>query len=322
LTQDFRAKASLAGTPPGSGAAPPSQSTSPAPSPTPSAHTGGTTFADVLASIRGSRSGTPEQFATLTALIARKLGVPARVVSGFRVPPTHGAVLDAGTYRVTTADAWTWVEIPVRGFGWVVLDPSPGTYAGQTPPSAGVSPSLSPSLAPSQNAQLTHSNNGGHAVAPRSAVPGGTGLSIAAVVAIVLVAVFIALCFVLAILLGRKAMRTRRRRRLTDPRRRLLGAWHESLDLLAEAGVPDLVHATSAEVVASTQSRFGPEPAAEANFLGAAANIAIFSPASQVGTNEADAAWRAQLALSRAVRRRLGWRARLRARLSYHRAHH
>lgn len=318
VVRDFHAGSGLAGATASSPANSPSHSSAPAP--TPSAHTGGTTFADVLASIRGSHSGTPEQFATLTALLARKLGVPARVVSGFRVPPSAGSSrLAAGTYRVTTAEAWTWVEIPIRGLGWVVLDPSPGTYAGQTPPSAAASPSASPSPRPSQNAQLTHSNNGGHAVAPSSNTPHSAGLSIGVLIAISLVSLWIALALVLAVLLARKAVRLRRRQRFDDPRRRVLGAWQESLDLLVEAGVPDLTYATSAEVVASTRSRFGPEPAAEADFLGAAANVAIFSPASQVGTVQAQAAWRAQVALSRAVRRRLGWRDRFRARLRYNR---
>ena len=319
VTRDFRAHAGLAGAPPTSLPSQ-SRSASPSASPTPSAHTGGTTFADVLASIRGSHSGTPEQFATLTALLARRLGVPARVVTGFRVPPAQGeTTLAAGTYHVTTADAWTWVEIPVRGLGWVVLDPSPGTYAGQTPSNVAASPSVSPSPRPSQNAQLTHSNNGGHAVAPSSRTPHATGMSVGELIGIVLVSLWFALTLVLVVLLARKGLRARRRRRLTDPRHRLLGAWHESLDLLVESGVPDLTYATSAEIVASTRARFGPEPAAEMDFLGTAANVAIFSPAAAVGDAQAEAAWRAQVALSRAVRRRLGWRERLGARLRYNR---
>ncbi|MDT7549529.1 MAG: hypothetical protein QOE84_1923, partial [Actinomycetota bacterium] len=127
----------------------PRSTPTPTPSPSSSAHTGGTTFADVLASIRGSHSGTPEQYATLMALIARKLGVPARIVSGFRIKLPNGTTnLPSGTYSVTTAEAWTWVEIPVRGLGWVVLDPSPGTYAGQTPQNGASTPSPSPSPTP------------------------------------------------------------------------------------------------------------------------------------------------------------------------------
>jgi hypothetical protein len=296
-------------------------SPSPTPSPTSSAHTGGTTFADVLASIRGSHSGTPEQFATLTALIARKLNVPARLVSGFRVTrPKGSSTLPAGTYPVTTAEAWTWVEVPVRGLGWVVLDPSPGTYAGPTPPrSAVASPSPSPSPTPSRNALLTHSNNGGHAVAPTSKTPHSKGLTALEAAVIVLLVVLLVGLAVLAFLLARKQVRARRRRRLGDPRRRLLGAWQESIDVLVESGLPDLTYATSAEVAESAGQRFGGEPAAQARYIGDAANVAIFSPTSWIGPSEADAAWRAQVMLSRTVRRRLGWRERIRARLRYNR---
>jgi hypothetical protein len=303
----------------------PTPTPAPTPTPTPtastSAHTGGTTFADVLASIRAERSATPEQFATLMALIARKLNVPAVVVSGFRVPlPKGGALLPQGTYTVTTAQAWSWVEVPVRGLGWVVLDPSPGTYSAAKLPQSGppsATPTLSPS--PSQSAQLTHSNDGGHAVAPPSKTPPSSELSAGALAVVALVSLVALMIVVLALLLARKMMRVRRRRHIDDPRRRLIGAWQESVDMLVEAGLPDLTHATTAEIVGSTDERFGPESAARARTLGEAANIAIFHPAARIGAAEADAAWRAQVQLSRALRRRLGWRARIGARLRYNR---
>jgi hypothetical protein len=283
-------------------------------------HTGGTTFADVLASIRGSHSATPEQYATLMALVARELGVPARVVAGFRIPtPGHSATLPAGSYDVTTADAWTWVEIPVRGLGWVVLDPSPGTYAGQTPPLGGRSShSSSASPSPSQTALLTHSNNGGHAIAPKSKTPHGAGLSALALLVIVLAVLAFVAVLVLAFLIARKLVRVRRRRRSRDPRRRLLGAWQESLDVLVESGLPELGHLTSAEVAATTGERFGDGPAQHARRIGDAANLAIFSPRSRVGPDDADAAWREQAVLRKAIRRRLRWHARIRAGLRYH----
>ena len=292
----------------------------PSPTPTPSSapHTGGTSFADVLASIRGAHSATPEQYATLMALIARKLNVPARVVTGFRIPAgQHGT-----THAVTTADAWTWVEIPVSGQGWVVLDPSPGTYSGQQPrQSAAPQPSPTPTPSSTPNALLTQSNQGGHAVAPKSKVPHSKGLPAWTIALIVVIAIVVLIALLIGLLLFRKAMRVRRRRHVGDPRRRLLGAWQESLDVLTEAGLPDLTNLTSAEVVASTADRFGGEPAVQARFIGDAANIAIFSPTSLVGPADADAAWRAQAAMSKAVRRRLGWRDRFNARLRYHRTH-
>jgi hypothetical protein len=202
----------------------------------------------------------------------------------------------------------------------VVLDPSPGGYAGQAPAPPASTVTQSPSPEPSANAQLTHSGNRGHAVAPHSGTPHAVGLSAGALLVLVLSAIFVALALLLAALLLRKQLRVRRRRRPGDPRRRLLGAWQESVDVLVEAGLDDLTAATSAEIAASTRARFGAEPAAQVQHLGAAANVAIFSPTSWVGSDDADAAWQAHCVLTRTVRRQLRWRARLNARLRYHRA--
>lgn len=306
-------------TPTGTATPTPPTSTPSSPSPSNTGHSGGTTFADVLASIRGAHSGTPEQFATLTALIARQLGIPAEVVSGFRIP-LHGNAtsLPEGSYRVTASDAWTWVEIPVRGLGWVVLDPSPSHSKQVTPPPSAAAHSPSPSPSPSQTAQLTHSNNGGHAAAPPSRIPHAEGLSALAVVAIVLLAVLFLLVALLIFLLGRKRVRARRRQR-GDPRRRLVGAWQESIDVLVESGLRDLTYATSAEVADATASRFGGEPAGLARTVGEAANRAIFSVTTPIAVADADAAWRAEALLRRSVRRRLDWRNRISAGLRYNR---
>lgn len=337
VARDFRTRSGLAGAPAvpsshpsaasaasaASGGARTSRrpTTTPTPAPSASPHTGGTSFADVLASIRGSHSATPEQYATLTALIARQLTVPARVVSGFRITPSPGATrLAAGTYDVTTAEAWTWVEIPIRGLGWVVLDPSPGIYAAAPPQrNAAGPPSPTPTPTPSQNALLTHASDGGHAVAPSSSTPHGQQPSAPAVALVVAIVGAAALALLIAIRLARKQLRARRRRRSGDPRRRLLGAWQEGLDVLAESGLPDLSALTSAEVAESTLERFGREPAAQARYLGDAANLAIFSPTTWIGPEQADAAWRAEDWLRRTVRRRLHWRERITAGLRYHR---
>ncbi|MCW2595509.1 MAG: Transglutaminase-like superfamily protein [Jatrophihabitans sp.] len=324
LMQDLRTSYALSGGP-SAAASTPGASPSPRPgSPVPSSgppSAGGTSFAGVLASILGStRSATPEQYATLVALVAREIGVPARVVTGFRLPPEgSGSTIPAGTHTVTTADAWTWVEIPIRGRGWVVLDAAPGRYSGQKPPSSAAPPStLPPPPTPTQNALITTSNPNSHAVAPPSKVPTSDRVS-ATTLAIVLIGLAILIVLLLVVLVLRKRVRARLRRRPGDPRRRLLGAWQESLDVLVESGLPDLTYLTSAEVAARTKERFGGETAAQALYIGDSANAAIFSPTSWVGAAEADAAWRAQTVLRKSVRRRLSLRERAGAGLRYHR---
>ena len=326
VVRELRTQTTLAGgpatsSPTPSGSAPGSPSLSPSPSPSEtSTHTGGTAFADVLASIRGSRAATPEQFATFIALVARELDVPARVVSGFRLPVPNGAsTMPAGTYGVTSAEAWTWVEIPVRGLGWVVLDAAPSTYSNQAPePTAGATRSPSPSPTPSQNALVTRSNNGGHAVAPPSRTPHSTGISTTALIVIVLASALLAGVLLLAALLARKRVRIQRRRR-GDPRRRAVGAWQESIDLLVEAGLPDLSCATTSEVETFTAERFGAESANQARAVGTAADVAIFHPSTALATEDADDAWLAHAELSRTVRHSLTWPERVAARLGYNR---
>ena len=103
---------------------------------TTSATLAGTSLAQVINAVTVDRAATPEQFATFYAVVARYLGVPARVVTGFRVaPPSHHEAVPAGSYKLTDRDTWTWVEIPVEGAGWVIVDPTPAaTTTAASPP--------------------------------------------------------------------------------------------------------------------------------------------------------------------------------------------
>jgi hypothetical protein len=55
------------------------------------------------------------------ALMARMLGIPARVAAGF----VSGRYVN-GEWQVTDRDAHTWVEAWFRGYGWLPFDPTPG----------------------------------------------------------------------------------------------------------------------------------------------------------------------------------------------------
>lgn len=69
-----------------------------------------------------SRMGHCELFATAMALMVRSIGVPARVVSGFR----GGEWNDSDqTYTIRANMAHLWVEVWFPGYGWIKFDPSP-----------------------------------------------------------------------------------------------------------------------------------------------------------------------------------------------------
>ncbi|MPV49775.1 MULTISPECIES: transglutaminase family protein [unclassified Pseudactinotalea] len=61
--------------------------------------------------------GDEEQYAALMALMVRALGLPARVVMGFHLPP--------GETAVTGEDVTAWVEVAFEGAGWLPFYPTP-----------------------------------------------------------------------------------------------------------------------------------------------------------------------------------------------------
>ncbi|MBI4705387.1 MAG: transglutaminase domain-containing protein [Deltaproteobacteria bacterium] len=72
------------------------------------------------------KTGHCEYFASAMALLARALGIPARVVAGYRVTE-HNAL--GGYFIVRERDAHAWVEAWVDG-AWQSFDPTPPDPAG------------------------------------------------------------------------------------------------------------------------------------------------------------------------------------------------
>jgi len=70
-----------------------------------------------------AKRGYCEHFATALTLMAREVGVPTRLVTGY-LPGTFNPF--TGFYEVKTAHAHAWVEAYLWGRGWVAFDPTPG----------------------------------------------------------------------------------------------------------------------------------------------------------------------------------------------------
>lgn len=79
--------------------------------------------ADPLANFLFERKkGHCEYFASSMAVMLRTLGIPSRIVTGFR----GGEFNDlTGQYVVRASDAHSWVEAYFPGSGWVSFDPTP-----------------------------------------------------------------------------------------------------------------------------------------------------------------------------------------------------
>lgn len=68
------------------------------------------------------KKGHCEYFASSMTVMLRTLGIPARVVNGFRGGEYNHLT---GSYIIREKDAHSWVEVYFPEFGWVTFDPTP-----------------------------------------------------------------------------------------------------------------------------------------------------------------------------------------------------
>jgi transglutaminase-like putative cysteine protease len=135
------------------------------------------TSSSAIADFLQRRSGFCVHFASAMAVMARTLGIPARVAVGF----LPGQQQEDGTYRVSLRDAHAWPELYFAGAGWIRFEPTPATRTGALPAWAAPLPADSPDSATSSPTASTSA-----AVGPRhqerdGASSGTTGKSLGAV---------------------------------------------------------------------------------------------------------------------------------------------
>jgi len=69
------------------------------------------------------QQGICEQYVTALVVMARSLGIPARLTTGYGAG-THNPITNY--YEVRLNDAHSWAEVYFPGYGWVPFDPTPG----------------------------------------------------------------------------------------------------------------------------------------------------------------------------------------------------
>ena len=178
----------------------------------------------------GGRRGYCEQFASAMAIMARAVGIPARVAVGFLEPDRQAD----GCYVYSSHDMHAWPELYFQGAGWTKFEPTPQDQARTIPaytqgrvPQPGDEPSIDPSASGSLDDVRPSASLGADAEAP---VLPGTAASHTTTYVAIGVAVL-----VLMLLVPRAARTVLRRRRLgvgRDPSERLPvdvaeGAWAE-----------------------------------------------------------------------------------------------
>jgi hypothetical protein len=186
-----------------------------------------------------THAGTSEQFATAFAVMARALGLPSRVVVGFR----PGTPVPGG-WHVTGGDVLVWPEIDFSGLGWVPFYPTPrrsadGSGAGPAPAGETTQRQLA-----DQQAERSAPVGAPAAARPVRVRPHGGSAAWELAAAAVVVAV---LGYGAAVLLV-PPTRDYRRRRRAAPAGRIAGAWLTTVERLRDAGQPPEPGMTAHEI--------------------------------------------------------------------------
>lgn len=206
------------------------------------------------------RTGYCQQFAATMALMARSLGIPARVVVGY----TQGTVgSDGRTWVVRAKDAHAWPELSFPGLGWVRFEPTPRSatqggsvsvpgYAGSdvtTPAVGGGTPVTAPSTGGGKLSQLTERQASGSVPAYDGPDPVTTAdqWRVRGLLVLVLLAAIAAA--------GPAAWRWARRRRRLSTSGNVEDAWDELRDTARDLGVPWSDALTPRQAVASVIDR-------------------------------------------------------------------
>ena len=272
--------------------------------------TGGTSLAAVADAVLTRHQGQSEQFATLVALVARHLGVPARVTTGFRLGPADAAdAHPAGTVEVGHEDVWTWVEVPVAGHGWVVVDPTPAAVGDPQPESFATTSTTSTTVP--IGASAVPDPDSGNALADPVDIQPPAGSERAPVLLWTAGVLGLALVLALAARWSFFAVRRHRRRHRGGPCAEVLGAWREVLSVLRQVGAPTMAAQSASEVAARVRSQFGPEAGTAAQELARLTNAAVYSRVADPAPADAADAWRCHEVVRRSVRRQATRRRRL-----------
>lgn len=195
-----------------------------------------------------TRIGYCEQFAGSYAVLARAVGLPARVAVGF----TAGELGDDGAYHVRGLNAHAWPEVFLPGAGWVAFEPTPGrgapgaeSYTGvpesqAAPEDRTTATTAGPSTTVAPDDPSSPSTTTAPGAAPSVAAGGESGRPLWRHPLLVVPAALVALGLLAAACVPLvKARRRHRRRRLArSPAERIWVAWTEAAEALARAGAP------------------------------------------------------------------------------------
>ena len=257
--------------------------------------------------------GDDEQYAVAMALLAREIGIPARVVMGW-YPPEEAP--DDGVFEATGDALHAWVEVEFERVGWVAFDPTPSEERipndQTTKPKADPKPQvLQPPPAPQEPVDLPPTlPDDREAEDEQENIPEIIGLilvigGISLVVLLILASPFI-------VIGAWKAARRRARRSAERQADRISGGWDELTDRAVDYGASLAPGATRGEEAAQMGSLAG---GATATALAERADAQVFGPGEPADA-DIEAFWRDVDETVGAFGREAGFWGRMKARLS------
>ncbi|MFC5928575.1 transglutaminase TgpA family protein [Cryobacterium melibiosiphilum] len=225
----------------------------------------------VVGTFLEAKSGYCVHFSSAMAVMARALGIPARISIGY-LPGTRTFDQGIETFEVDSHDLHAWPELYFVGVGWVPFEPTPGR--GSVPDYAQASANPAPSSTPGAADATAPATPGAAVPTDAGAVPGQTPAGDAIIPAIVFwpgTVLLLALIVVLVPGLLRGWRRRGRLRRIRAGQGADAGAadaWTELTDTALDLGVPVSRTDTPREVARRIADRIGasadPHPAAQA----------------------------------------------------------
>jgi hypothetical protein len=240
--------------------------------------------------------GDAEQYAVAAALMARRLGFPARVVIGFVPQPAGDSAAEA--VPVIGSDVSAWIEVASTA-GWVTIDPNPlvrdiPARAPEDPsvvsrPQSVVPPAL-PDPVELRDPAPPESISEDPPAPPDPLL--ALLLAAATVAAWTVLGLGVLLSPVLLIALA-KARRRHLRRTRSTPLDRIRGGWREFSDAVLDHGIDVPAGATRTELAALL-------PGTDPRTLAVSVDRAVFSP-ERPGDAAAEDVWTAVTALRRAL---------------------
>jgi hypothetical protein len=230
--------------------------------------------------LRDTQRGTAEQFATSFVLLARSLGIEARVATGFVAGDGEATVTPPGQPLVlSSADATVWPEVQLNDGSWIAYDPVPPNEAddGAPPPpepqvqtpAAPQPPIAPPPESDNENTDddeaIDTASDGALSVVFTWVIRGSVALAV----------IVLPVLGAAGLIIGTKYRRRRRRLRAHDPADRIRGAWASATDALVDAGLAIERSNTDAEIAAGG-TPFAPDASAELRRLATLSSSATF----------------------------------------------